>query len=224
MKKGSLFGIILIVLGVGFILAQLKIIPDFWSLLSVWWPVILILIGAIQAIDTKTVLGPSVLILIGGAILLDNLNIINNFWNLFWPAILIIIGLSIIFERPYHRNHHGVNLSDEDVMDHVAVFSGVETANTSKNFRGGSVSAVFGGAEIDLRQAQISPEGANIDLFAAFGGITIFVPSDWKVIITGVPVFGGWDNKTFYNETSGAPVHVIRIKCVAAFGGIDIKN
>ena len=224
MKKRALFGFLLIILGVGFILEQLNIIPDFWNLLSTYWPVILILIGAVQIIDTKTIMGPAVLILIGGAILLDNLNIINNFWSLFWPAILILIGLSIIFERPYHRRHNDMNLSEEDRIDYAAVFSGVETKNASGNFLGGSVSAVFGGAEVDLRQAQMSPEGAVLDLFAAFGGITIFVPNDWKVVITGVPVFGGWENKTFYNEVSGTPAHVINIKCVAAFGGIDIKN
>jgi hypothetical protein len=48
------------------------------------------------------------------------------------------------------------------------------------------------------------------------------VPDDWKVVISGIPLFGGWDNKTKVNTNDNSPI--LRIKCTVAFGGLDITN
>ena len=60
----------------------------------------------------------------------------------------------------------------------VAVLGGGHRGNNSRSFRGGELTAVMGGCEIDLRQAAIEGE-AVIDVFALWGGIEIRVPEDW---------------------------------------------
>ena len=78
--------------------------------------------------------------------------------------------------------------------------------------------------ELDLRKAEIKGRNAGIDLVAIFGGIDIKVPRHWKVEISGLPLFGGWDNKTDYTPLPDAEEKILIVKCIAMFGGVEIKN
>ena len=62
----------------------------------------------------------------------------------------------------------------------MAILGGVNRGNNSRDFRGGDLTAIIGGCEIDLRQAAINGEAA-IDMFAMWGGIEMKVPEDWAV-------------------------------------------
>jgi hypothetical protein len=59
----------------------------------------------------------------------------------------------------------------------------------------------------------------------------IAVPQDWVVEISGIPLFGGWSNKTVTHrkDASSPPVlgadrTTLRIKAFVAFGGLEVKN
>lgn len=227
MKRQSVLGLIFIFMGIGALLNQLGI-WDFGDIISLWWPLIIIFIGLVR-ITNKSISNTSGLIIIGiGAIFqLRELGIITqSLGSLLWPIVFIIIGIKIIFSRP-DRNFldRKINEVSDEYIDYFTVFSGIENKNVSKNFKGGKVTAIFGGADIDLRKSELASEGAALSLTAAFGGINILVPEDWKVIITGVPIFGGWSNKTKgYEEDLLNDRPVLKVRCIAAFGGIDIKN
>jgi hypothetical protein len=81
---------------------------------------------------------------------------------------------------------------------------------------------VFGGAEIDLRDAIPAP-GANLDVFTAFGGLEIQVPQGWQVDIKGLPIFGGFDNVTV-KEQLGPDAPLLTINATVMFGGLEIKH
>ena len=82
--------------------------------------------------------------------------------------------------------------------------------------------ALFGGVELDMRQAKISAAGCKIHATALFGGVEIIVPDDWNVIITGTPIFGGIDSKSRRkSDTNGTKD--VHIHCTVAFGGVEIK-
>ncbi len=53
--------------------------------------------------------------------------------------------------------------------------------------------AVFGGADIDLAQAQLAPEGLTIVSIAVFGGNDLYVPEGIEVDVTDFAIFGGSD-------------------------------
>lgn len=67
------------------------------------------------------------------------------------------------------------------MVDVGVLISGINMANAAQDFKGGKVSAVAGGVEIDLRHASLQ-ETATISIFAWMGGILIRVPNDWSVV------------------------------------------
>src|SRR5699024_12875754 len=69
----------------------------------------------------------------------------------------------------------------DDLIQTFSLFSGADVRCQSPNFKGGNVTSIFGGIEIDMREATLSSEGAALDLLTIFGGVTITVPKDVRV-------------------------------------------
>lgn len=61
----------------------------------------------------------------------------------------------------------------------------------------------------------------EINATAIFAGIDIFVPSNVRIKINNVPIFGGVDNKVADTTDPNAPTIYLNSTCM--FGGIDIK-
>jgi len=166
--------------------------------------------------------GAIILILIGVFFQLRNLDLLpGDIGNYFWPVLLIIVGIMILLGS---SKQDGIYKYKDNTIDHFVVFSGLENKCVSKDFRGGSATVAFGGIDLDFREAELSKEGAFLELTAVFGGIEVRVPEHWKVVVKGVPIFGVWENKA---KTSVADVEnqpVLNIKCLVMFGGIDIIN
>lgn len=89
---------------------------------------------------------------------------------------------------------------DEDDDDEVereeywSTFGDQDVNYKGKIFRGCRVDAVFGGADIDLRQAEIMDK-AILKASSIFGGIIIYVPDDVKVEVASTSIFGGVSDK-----------------------------
>ena len=106
-------------------------------------------------------------------------------------------------------------------VDKTAIFTGIDTHVGSQDFTGGELTAIFGGIELDLRQAAIQGKGATMSVTAVFGGIEIHVPQNWNVVVSGTPIFGGIDDKSLRQPTdSNAPTLMIDV--TAVFGGVEI--
>lgn len=110
-----------------------------------------------------------------------------------------------------------------DIVTIEALFGSVQKRVLSKKFRGGKATAVFGGTEIDLSQADMIEEAfLNIDI--AFGGIKLIVPPHWDVQVNVSQVFAGTEDKRFYPQTNIEPTKVLIIKGSMVFGGLEIKS
>lgn len=103
-----------------------------------------------------------------------------------------------------------------------SVFSGINRSILSKNFRGGKIACVFGGAEIDFMQADIHGT-AVIKIEMVFGGVKIIVPQNWTVINEVDGVFHGVEDKR-YKAVITDPDKVLVLKGSAVFAGIDIRS
>ncbi len=221
-SQNSWVGLVLILVGALFLIDTFTTL-NFGGVISDWWPAIFIIIGLIKLQGQDRGAG-LIFILIGALLLLTTHDIIGwgSIWRL-WPLILIFIGLSMVFKgRRSNWKLTNESTIGNDFIHSNAVFGGAEHTITSQNFRGGETMALFGGVELDLRGAKISPDGCKIHATALFGGVEIIVPTDWNVILTGTPIFGGIESKS-RNTADSKTGKDIYIHCTVAFGGVEIK-
>ncbi len=113
--------------------------------------------------------------------------------------------------------------SSNDYLDSVNVFGGSHQTIYSKNFKGGEITAVFGGCDVNLTQADFEGE-IVIDVTAVFGGAKIIIPPGWEVKSEVTAVFGGLDDKRSIQPISDGRHRLLIIKGLAMFGGVDIRN
>jgi len=172
---------------------------------------------------------------IGTALLVDRIFWEINIKPFIWPAVIIAIGLFMIF-RPRRKREDGwidwkkaniesTNASasgEEDMIDAVSVFGHTRKNILSKNFRGGEVVNFFGGTELNLAQADITGP-IVLDMTQVFGGSKLIVPSNWRIQSELVSVFGGVEDKRMIQPNID-PTKVLILRGTNVFGGLEIKS
>lgn len=219
MSQRRVFGIIVVLLGVMFLLNSLDIGFNGWHILAMYWPLILVVIGLFNVIGHNGMrLSGFVLILIGGVLLLNTTGFLGiNTWKIIIPAMIIVCGVWLLI--PKSNNH----MISRHYIKQTALFSGASIACDSEEFKGAELFSAFGGIDLDLRRVIIGEDRpAKLDVFIAFGGISIVVPPNTKVFVTGIPLFGGWSNKT--NQFVRQGDADIVINALVLFGGLDVKE
>ena len=226
-QKRFLIGFVILAAGLAILLGNLGILDYEIKRYLLRWEVILIGLGFIFLLshDNK---GPGILLLlIGGAIYIrDFFNLDFNFWQIFWPALLILAGLLIIFRRRFDSQCEKKNLNDDDIIDEVAVFGGGEKTLLTQNFQGGKILAIFGGSNFNLNRARLAPGKNYIDVLAIFGGMKLIVPEDWNIKIRVISIFGGFSDKhrIHVSDDQSKPESELIIKGFVLFGGGEIKS
>jgi predicted membrane protein len=196
------------------------------------WEMIIIGVGLIALVVSENKGTGIMLIVIGGALYLYRHYFRGrfedvNFWHVFIPAILIIVGLLLIFRRKGIRmGDDEIKESGDDYLDDVAIFGGGDKIISSSNFKGGRVTAIFGGSNLDMKNVILAEGTQYIDILAIFGGMSLLVPEDWDIKVQVVSIFGGFSDKhriTRAEEQKDNKKRLI-IKGLAIFGGGDIKS
>lgn len=213
----AVLGFFVVAVGVAALLGQLGVVDvSLGEIFSTWWPLVIILIGLVALFAVpRAWVGPVFVIAVGVFFQLDSLGLIQvEVWNVLWPIAIILVGLTLLTRL-------GSRGDDDETINSAVIWWGSEQRTRSQNFRGGSLSAIMGGIVLDLRQAGL-PDRADISVFVLWGGVDIKVPPTWRVRVSGVPLLGGWDDKTQPPADPHAPelnVHVTSI-----MGGAEIKN
>lgn len=203
--------------------------------INVWdfWPLILIAIGLKKILahnGRKQYILGGFFILFGIIFQLRNLDIMYFTIRDIWPFFLIFIGIEIIrngvFPGSRHNHSHSPRRKNEetisgDSINISAILGGGEYKYSSKKLNGGKISAIMGGCEIDLRNSDFEGKELQIEVFSLMGGIEIWIPQQWEVIVEVNPILGAIDNKT--STLNGSKNKVIIIGTVI-MGGVDIKN
>jgi len=104
--------------------------------------------------------------------------------------------------------------------NYVAVFSGSERKGHWRVPRRSRAVAVFGGVELDMREAELAAPEVHIRAVAIFGGVVIDVPRGVEVRMTGLALFGGKSAKV-PPAPRGAPI--LHVRCTVVFGGVEVK-
>jgi predicted membrane protein len=117
-----------------------------------------------------------------------------------------------------YKNSYG-----DDYLDAVSVFGGVKKTILAKDFKGGEIVNIFGGAELDLTQADINGR-VVLDITQIFGGTKIVVPSNWQVVSDIAAVFASVDDKRIRSTAACGNEKILVLKGVSIFAGIDIRS
>jgi predicted membrane protein len=110
-----------------------------------------------------------------------------------------------------------------------AIWSSVRRTSAASPFRGGDITAIMGGGQLDLRQAVIpAGEEAVLDIVAVMGGVEIMVPSDWEVATPLIPFMGGVEDRRFPPATDPtapkSPSRRLVLRGLVMMGGVHIKS
>jgi hypothetical protein len=98
----------------------------------------------------------------------------------------------------------------------------VEQSIASQNVTGGDISIVMGGAEINLISANIQgPITINCTLI--MGGLTLVLPSNWKVVNEVVAIMGGVEDRRYLGNVNESN-KIVYLKGTAIMGGIEIQS
>ena len=222
-NKNILWGIVLVIIGVIVGLNALNI-TNIDIFFNGWWTLFIIIPSLIGLLNEKDKTGNIIGLIIGIVLLLGVQNIIN--FDLIWKLILpmIIIGLSLIFGNTFNNKINKeikkINNKKGKNEEYCSTFSQQKIDFDDEEFKGASLTAVFGGITLDLRKAQIN-EDVVIDTTSVFGGIDIYVPDNIKIKVKSTSIFGGVDNKKIKNDNEKE--HIIYINASCIFGGVDIK-
>lgn len=225
-----IFGLILVGLGALWLLDNLDIIPYVIPYYLISWKTFLIGLGVYFIIGRKKPEPGIIMIAIGGVFLLQDLHFfrVRDIWHIFWPVAIIAVGLSLIIRRRHGTIAEEVDRekkkSNIDYIDDTAIFGGRERMVNSQNFLGGKLTTIFGGSEINMRDAELS-DGVNVlDVFVIFGGTEIMVPPDWTVEVDVFSIFGAFsDNRKSAVKVVPNKDKVLRIKGFVLFGGGELR-
>jgi hypothetical protein len=241
-----ILGSLMIVFGVLLTLDRMELVDAARTLR--FWPVVLIAVGSWIVIER----GPSgrsfsgyALIVIGALLLLNSLGFARvRFWELFWPALIILVGARLVMQTSAHRGPRQWFPSAGGTLDGTAgspakngtvsmfsIMGSHQRAVTDKPFRGGEVTTLVGGTQLDLRQAEIAPgDEAVINVFVFMGGHEVWVPQGWTIVNDVMPVLGGVEDKRLPPvvnaalATANGPAPRLVLRGVVALGGLAIKN
>ncbi|WP_296001118.1 DUF5668 domain-containing protein [Rugamonas sp.] len=199
-----------------------------------FWPTAFIFFGIVKILQTRSVAGAVVgggMILVGGLMTLHELGFFYVGWNTLWPLALILVGLSVVFRSVTGRRvfepssmppqSPRMQASDDDSVIRVtAVMGGFSRRVAAPDFRGGEITVVMAGCQLDLRDCTINGD-AELHVFALFGGIEIRVPPDWSVSLHGMPILGGFEEKTANPPNTSQR---LRVTGSVVMGGLEVRN
>ena len=245
-RWGFAWGLVLVLVGVALLLDHLGLSPV--ANITKYWPLLLVLLGLMN-ITSHGARGFGLILICAGILLqLDLLGLIHLTFQDFWPLAIIAVGVLLIWgsietrrfgmKKPKvewfkpgagedFRQQAAASTADPDTIYAVAIFGGCIRKYSGQHFRGGKAVSIFGGVELDFREANLDDE-AVLEINCIFGGVEIRVPDNWHVHSRSLPVLGGFEDKTrerIVIDPSGASNRkTLIVTGTVVFGGVEVKN
>ena len=222
-----LIGVVLVLAGLFLVIRNTGFFPEFIDNVIFSWPMLLVAIGLVMTLGSTEKTGGIIVMAVGGFFMIPLIfRETFHMYNMFWPSIFIIVGVIFIVSR--RRGWNAVTTKGvigDDWVDYVNVFSGGERQIVSQNFKGGKITAVFGGIELDLTKAGLAPGVSHLEIACVFGGATLIVPDDWHITIEVTPVLGGFtDSRKLSPGRTVDPSKHLVVKGAVVFGGGEVKS
>lgn len=225
-------GVLLLARNFGWITVQL------FSILVSWY--MLLIVMGLFSLLVRHYFSGLVLIAIGAAFLVPHLELSwlpQNAGEIVWPTVLIIAGISFFFAHRGKRGCRGFGnrhtcagnkqqfYTTDGFVRSDNSFSGVQQVVLDEVFKGAEINNLFGGTLIDLRRTNIEPGETYIDVECKFGGIELYIPSQWNVVIRSNVFLGACEDKRWRDMGSSVNKELtLVIRGTVSFGGVEIKS
>jgi hypothetical protein len=137
---------------------------------------------------------------------------------------LVIVGPPAPVPRPQSSSRFAIDTTGQNAESDkmIAIFGGVTRKGRWRVRKNTHALALFGGMDLDLRDAIFEAPVVEISGFWCFGGLDIKVPEGIEIQDQTAGIFGGTDVRDVGDPAPGAPMLVI--KGVTLFGGVSIKG
>lgn len=236
---------VVIFIGIVILLQRLPIVVPKW-LFS--WDMIFLSLAIITAIRSRFkhwIWFAFLLLGLGG--IFSKYFLMQEYQNLVFPIGLIIFGIYLFFFKANHkhvwkhndymkhRRKHKIiqknksehfqnkEKNDEDVLHIENVFGEINRSIISKNFEGGFIKNSFGSTNVNLTKCDINGT-VTITIENVFGGTTLYIPTNWKVVSKLEAHLSGVDDKSYYDGRMEGETKCLILRGKSIFGGIEIKN
>ena len=114
---------------------------------------------------------------------------------------------------------------DNNTLDETLILSGSSKKINSYEFKGGKITTVLGGLEVDLTNCTLSNNQAVIEIVSVMGGVSLTVPREWNVKLDVVPVLGGVDDHIYKTPQAYVdPAAELIIRGTVVMGGVEINR
>lgn len=226
---------VFIIVGLLFLGRNFGIIDyDLFDIL-VSWQMLLVVIGIVNLIK-QHFFGGMITIAIGVYFLLPEITGITGEWvRMSWPVLLILVGIMILFKpKRYRFNNHWdggrpeyakeVYSSEDGFVVSDNTFGSVQQIVLDPVFRGARIKNTFGGTVLDLRRSKLEAPQTFIDIDCTFGGVEIYLPSDWNLQTQIDALIGGCDDKRYNTSVEIDKEHALIVRGKVSFGGIEFKS
>ncbi len=223
--KRLMTGVLLLATGGLLLLSNFDLLSWYLEDIIFSWQMLLIAIGFIS-LAGRNYTGAIILFAIGGFFLLPDIftNLRIDFISIFWPLVIIVIGLTLILRRRNFTRSDKEFKNTEDFIDELNIFGGSERTFNSEFFEGGKITSIFGGSTVNLKNVKLKNGYAEIEMTSIFGGSKLYVPENWNIRIEATSIFGGINDKRQLNITETVNTNTLVIKGVAIFGGGEIMS
>ena len=217
-----LWGIALVALGVIWGVNTLGI-ADINIFFKGWWTLFIIIPSLTGLISNGNKSGDLFTLLVGVGLLLASQGVFSFslFWKLLIPALIVIIGLRIIFRSIFKKARKDVSIPPRakgGKMQFV-LFSGADLEYSGQVFDGADYTAIFGGIDAHIESAVIDRD-ITVNAVAIFGGIDLYLPEGVNVEVSSASIFGGVSNERKREKIEGAPT--VYVNASGIFGGVDV--
>jgi predicted membrane protein len=113
---------------------------------------------------------------------------------------------------------------ESDEFRIATIIGGEEFDSRAAGLRAASVFALIGGAQVDLREASLDPDGATLDVTAIVGGLQVLVRPEWAVEVESHGLLGGVDHKLTDVADLPADAPSLHVTTRTWLGGVQITN
>ena len=222
-------GTLLLLTGVFYLLYNFNALPFTVPAYVFSWQMLLILLGVYFLY--RSIVKGLILIGVGAYFILPLAGIIAPLdIEKMWPALIILLGIIVLFGSGFKKKNKQKPMStastlNEELFEITAIMSGNTRQLSSYDFKGGTITAIMGGVELDLTNCYLSKEGCIIDLSVVMGGVSLKISREWNIQSEITPIMSGIEDEDQYsNNVHIDPAATIILRGSVVMGGIEIKR